>query len=130
MGVALGSQGVSLRLRLQRGVFQFSVPLLLSSRFSPAAAVTRRALRTMTCSEVFGYSLGSLAAGAIFDLGGWVACAVLQMAVASAQAAPQEASPSHAIRGFSLLLSRGAWTSSSSSDCFMIPCCNPILMAS
>ena len=55
-------------------------------RFGTEVSVYRRALRTMTCSEVFGYSLGSLVAGAIFDHGGWVACAVLQMAMAGGQA--------------------------------------------
>ena len=39
VGVALGMQGVSLRLRFQRGVFQFSVPILLSASFSPLAGI-------------------------------------------------------------------------------------------
>jgi len=47
VGVALGMQGVSLRLRFQRGVFQFSVPILLSASFSPLAGLSAALVPSM-----------------------------------------------------------------------------------
>jgi len=49
-------------------------------RYGDEHARYRRALRCITVSEVFGYSLASFLAGTLFQFSGWRGCAALQLA--------------------------------------------------